>query len=208
MKTFFLCALVLMTGTFTLSAANIKLPPPVKKGGKPMMEVFNARKTVRQYSTKPLSFQQIANLCWAANGINRKDGKRTAPSAINCQEIEVYVLLPQGAYFYNPKTNVLEIRSKGDFRKLAGPRFTSPAALILVANQGKQMRMKKNSIRDHYARIDVGYVSQNIYLYCASANMGTVAVGGVTDRAPAIKKALKLGKDHLVLLGHPVGNLK
>lgn len=208
MKKIMACSLILFAAGMVLSARDIKLPSPVRKGGKAIMEVFNARKTVRQYSAKPLSFQQIANLCWAANGINRKDGKRTAPSAINCQEIEVYVLLPRGAYFYNPKTHTLEERSKGDFRKLAGPRFNSPAALILVADQDKQARMKKQETKDHYARIDVGYVSQNIYLYCASADMGTVAVGGVSDRADAIKKALKLGDSHLVLLGHPVGNLK
>lgn len=208
MKKIMACSLILFAAGMVLSARDIQLPPADKKGGKGIMEVFQARRTVRSYSAVPLSFQQIGDLCWAANGINRKDGKRTAPSAINCQEIEVYVLLPRAAYFYNPKTHTLEERSKGDFRKLAGPRFNSPAALILVANQEKQSRMKKQEARDHYARIDVGYVSQNIYLYCASANMGTVAVGGVSDRADAIKKALKLGENHLVLLGHPVGNLK
>ena len=208
MKIIFVLVLFLFSATMVLSARDITLPPPEKKGGMDMMEVFNSRKTVRKFSRKPLSFQQISNLCWAANGINRKDGKRTAPSAVNCQEIEVFVLLSQAAYYYNPKTHILEERAKGDFRKFAGPRFNSPAALLLIANQGKQMRLKNASARDRYAAIDAGYVSQNIYLYCASANMGTVAVGGVADKADEIRKFLKLGNEYMVLLGHPVGNLE
>lgn len=107
MKKFVQIILILSAGLLA-SAQDIPLPAPQKTVGMPLMEALNARQTGRDFSSKPLSDQQLADLLWAAFGINRPDGKRTAPSARNMQEIDLYVAMPSGLYFYNAQKNILE----------------------------------------------------------------------------------------------------
>ena len=186
-------------------AADIKLPAPQKTGGKSLMESLNARKTIRKYQAKELSMQEISNLLWAACGVNRPDGKRTAPTAVNAQEITLFVLLKKGSYRYDAAKNLLVEINKKDLRKLAAPRFEAPLTLIIASDTAKQSRMKDMAKKIHYSDVDSGYVSQNIYLYCASASLGTVAIGGVADNGDVIRKELGLAESFYPVLGHAVG---
>lgn len=197
-------SLLVFSFVFTLTA-DIKLPPPQKKGGKPLMEALNNRKTIRKYQNKELSLQHISNLLWAAFGVNRPDGKRTAPTAINAREITLFVFMKKGTFRYDAVKNILVEINKKDLRKLPAPRFDAPLTLIIAADTSKQHRMKEMAKKRHYSAVDTGYVSQNIYLYCASAGLGTVAIGGVADKGEAVRKALNLPAHFYPVLGHAVG---
>ena len=187
----------------TLSAQDITLPKPVITGGKPLMQVLNDRATNRNIAEKPLSMAQLSNLLWAATGVNRPDGRMTAPTASNNQEIDVYVFLPQGVYLYDVKEHALVLKLSGDHRKVASPRQGAPSGVLLVyvADFGRMGRYD-DSAKQFYSATDAGYVSQNVYLYCASEGLATVALGGI-DR-PAIMELLNItnGKP---ILGQPVG---
>ncbi len=183
-------------------AQNIQLPAPQKTGGMPLMETLNARQTQRTFSPKPLSEQQLANLLWAAFGISRENGKRTAPSAVNWQEIDIYVALPSGLYLYNAPQNSLDQISDQDFRAQIGRQgFTqkAPVGLIYVSETA---RMKGNET-EFYSATDTGFISQNVYLFCASEGLNTVVIGSV-DKA-ALHAAMKLKPSQKVILTQPVG---
>jgi len=108
MRTQFLFIFLICLG-YSMNAQEIKLPAPNKSGGQALMKVLNERKSARSFSEKELSNQQLSDLLWAANGFNRED-KRTAPTAKNCQELELYVIFKKGIYFYNAKERVLEYK--------------------------------------------------------------------------------------------------
>ena len=188
---------------FYAKADSVKnLPAPQKNGGMPLMQALNERSTKRAYSNTNLTDQQISDLLWCANGVNRQNGKRTAPSAVNRQEIELYLLTSTGVFKYDAVKNTLTEINKGDFRKWAG-KFVSPVYVVLVADLNK-------AVSTHYAKIDSGYVSQNIYLYCASAGLGTCAIGSFdrikdSEKGKKLRDALKLGTKEVVLLTHSVG---
>lgn len=180
---------------------DIPLPAPQKTGGMPLMEALNARQTSRDFSSKPLSEQQLANLFWAACGINRPDGKRTAPSARNMQEIDLYVALPTGLYLYQAKSNMLQQVLDQDIREKTGKQpFTqrAPVNLIYVA---ETERMRGDT--EFYSAVDTGFVSQNVYLFCASEGLHTVVLGMVDKEA--LHAAMKLKPSQRVILTQPVG---
>lgn len=165
----------------TLSAQDIQLPKPQTKGGMPLREVLNARKSARDFSAKTLSDQQLSDLLWAACGVNREDGRRTSPTAINAQEIEVYVFNPQGLYLYLPKENKLQLVKKGDYRTHATPQQNaqeSPLILVFVADLDKFGRLNEED-RLFYSATDTGFASQNVYLFCAQEGLNTVVLGRV-----------------------------
>lgn len=182
-------------------AADIKLPEPRKTGGMPLMEALNARQTQRTFSTKPLSDQQLSDLLWAAFGINRDNGKRTAPSARNMQEISIYAALPSGLYLYNAQQNSLQQILEQDIREQTGKQpfvNIAPVCLIYVSDYD---RMKNES--EFYSAVDTGYISQNVYLFCASEGLHTVVLGSVDKTA--LKAAMKLRPAQHVILTQPVG---
>lgn len=182
-------------------AADIQLPAPQKTGGRPLMETLNARQTQRTFSPKPLSEQQLADLLWAAFGVTRPDGRRTAPSARNMQEIDIYAALPSGLYLYDAKENVLKQTLTQDLRGLVGQQpfaKDAPVGLIYVADYD---RMSEPS--EFYAGVDTGYISQNVYLFCASENLHTVVLGLVDKEA--LQTAMKLKPSQHVILTQPVG---
>ncbi len=188
----------------TVSAQNIKLPAPRKEGGKPLMQALNERQTYRDFSSKQLSNQQLADLLWAANGVNRPEsGKRTAPSARNCQQIEIYVFMEKGVYLYDAKENMLKLMVNGDQRKMVAMQpfpAEAPVLLVMVANYDKMKDMDMEH-KEFYGATDCGNVCQNIYLYCASEGMHTVSLGSI--HRDKIKDLLKFnGK---AILAHPVG---
>lgn len=184
---------------------TISLPKPQQDGGKPLMEALLQRRTTREIDSKPLSPQELSNLLWAGFGINRPENDhRTAPSAMNSQEIELYLLLPEGVYVYGAKVNELKPLMKGDFRtKTGGQDFvkSSPVVLLYVADLPKLEKAKPET-RPFYAGFDAGCVCQNVYLYCASAGLATV----VYDlNRPPVAAALKLRDDQQIIMAQAVG---
>jgi SagB-type dehydrogenase family enzyme len=182
------------------SAQDIALPQPQKTGGKPLMEALSERQTTREYSGRELDEQTLSDLLWAAYGFNRED-KRTAPSANDKQEFIIYAVLKSGVYVYDAKANVLIQKAQGDFRSKAGKQAfvaTAPLNLVYVAD------LTKNSAEG--AATDVGYISQNVYLYCASAGLGTV-VRGWFDK-DEVKTALQLSDTETPILTQTVGYKK
>ena len=171
------------------------LPPPQTAGGMSLRESLQNRHTVRRFADTPLTMQLLSDILWSANGVNRPNGKRTAPSALDKREILIYVALPGGGYFYDPEKHALEKICDTDLRSFCG-RYQAPCYLILVPDKNRQ----PNEI---FAAVDAGYVSQNIYLAATAANLGTCAMGSITDRAKLISE-LKLG-GNVPLLVHPVG---
>lgn len=170
---------------------TIQLNAPDTQRGDAIMTALKNRKSTREFSTKELSLKDLSDLCWAANGINRPEsGKRTAPSAMNKQDIKVYVCTADGSYLYNPQKNTLEPVSSGDIRPLK-----APVCLILVSDTSSD-----------WGAMDAGIVSQNISLFCAGTGMATVPRGSM-DKA-ALKKALKLTGDQTPFFNHPVGYFK
>ena len=178
-------------------AQDVNLLPPQKTGGKSFLETVNLRRSERSYVKKELPAQQLSNLLWVANGFNRDD-KRTVPTAMNLQEMELYVLLDDGVYFYDAKQHHLKAVAKGDFKDALGqPDISNNAALsiIMVAD------LNKSSVES--ARISSGYISQNIYLFAASEGLGTVARGSF--KQDELSKLLGLTDKQTVILVQPVG---
>lgn len=196
----FLCGTVLAEQLRTL-----KLPAPQTNGGKPLMQALAERKSMREFSSEELSSQMLSDLLWAANGVNRPDGRRTAPSAHNAQEIDVYVAKAEGLYLFNANANALEPISGGDIRSLVGKQSFvkgAPVGLIFVADL-KKLGGGSEADAAFYSAVDTGYISQNVYLYCASAGLSTVALGWVDKEELA--KALRLRPDQRIILTQPVG---
>lgn len=169
---------------------DITLKEPQTKKGKPIMTALSERKSVREFKDKGLDLQTLSNLLWAANGVNRPDGKRTAPSAMNRQEIEVYACLKSGVYFYNAPKNILEFKDSGDCRLK-----NAPVTLLIVADSPADSK---------WAGVDAGIVSQNISLFCAGMGLATVPQGSMPKED--FMKMLKFdGTKKQILLNHPVG---
>ena len=192
--------------------APIKLPPPDMKGGKPLMQCLKDRKTDRSFSTKKLPVEVLSNLLWAACGINRPEsGKRTAPSAVNWQEIDVYVAMEEGLYIYNAKAHRLEPVLKNDLRKnttqLLQPSRSSvagaPMQLIYVADYEKINFLVNDEDKKLYSSADTGFISQNVYLYCVSEGLAT-GVRGMVDKE-ALSREMKLRDKQKIILVQAVG---
>ena len=192
--------LLLLVFPFALNAENIKLPTPVKNGGIPLMEALNARQSTRVFSEKELSANTLSNLLWAAFGYNRTD-KRTAPSAMNKQSIDIYVATKNGIYLYDAKQNELQMKVKGDYRKQTGMQPFVGSAFMEIVYVAKNVSDNNEML---YA--DCGFIAQNVYLYCASENLGTVVRGSVPKEKLA--KILELSDKNRILLCQTVGYKK
>lgn len=171
----------------------------------PLLEVFKERKSTRKMAPEVLSEDMVSSLLWAANGYNRRgEKKRTAPSAMNCQEIDMYVFDADGVYVYNADRHSLILVADGDHRSEIAdqPMFKmAPISIVLVANYDKMGKMDEEN-KKFYGALDAGYVSQNINLFCASARLATVPCGGLNrDR---IMEILSL-KNAKPIVAHPVG---
>lgn len=207
-KTLLLALVALLLGSVAV-AQDIKLETPNDNSSMPLVESLALRHSVRSYSSQPIAPDELSNLLWAAYGYNRPEAKkRTAPSAMNMQEMDIYVYTSEAIYLYDAANNNLVFVVKGDHRKeISGqPHFAkAPISIVIVADYDRmkeKMKSADQATLDFYAAVDCGYVSQNIYLYAAAAQMGTVACGGI-DR-DAIAKRLRL-KNAKVMLAHPVG---
>jgi SagB-type dehydrogenase family enzyme len=205
------CALLLICIAFVLSvhaqdAKPIQLPSPQTDIGKPLMQVLKLRQSARAFDTRALPLQELSNLLWAAAGINRPDvNRRTAPSAMNWQEVDVYVTLAEAAYLYDAKANTLKPIVAKDLREATGKQpfvKDAPLNLVYVADVTK---MKNANEQDQllYSAADVGFIAQNVYLYCASQGLAVV-VRGLVDRS-ALAKALSLRPEQKVMFAQTVG---
>ena len=193
-----------------LAAQDIVLSAPDKTGGKPLMQALDERQTSRSFATDDLSLQQLSDLFWAAWGYNRpSEKKRTAPSSRNVQEIDVYAALRSGLYLYDADKHILKQIHNRDIRSLTGTQdFVGTAALnlIYVADMAKFGKKEGDEIKDSELLspyVNTGFIAQNVYLYCASANLGCVVRGMVPKDILAPEMGLR--SNQRIILGHTVG---
>lgn len=208
---YILIAALAFASLVNINAQDIKLNEPVKTGGISVMEAFAKRQSSSEFADKELSIQDLSNLLWAANGINRENGKKTAPSAQNSQDIDIYVALPNAVYKFDAQANNLILISEGDYRGLAGGKKDNPlppSILYIVADASKYKPSAYNSI-EHITdmnKVDAGIVSQNISIFCSGMGLGTKPRAQMNHAE--LKKVLKLSDSQTLMLNHPVGYLK
>lgn len=169
------------------------------------MEAISKRHSAREFASKELPLPLLSNLLWAAYGVNRSNGERTAPSALNAQEIDLYVALPSGAYLYDAQENFLELVVESDVRRVTGYQDfvdEAPLDLVFVADHSR-MKLVPASQRISYGSAAAGAISQNVYLFAASNDLCTVIRAWI-DR-DAIAEALGLDHDQQVLFSQTVG---
>jgi len=212
---------ILVNTSFTVAAEEevIKLPPPQKDGGMPLMKALNLRKSTRGDfgPYKKLSMQKLSNLLWAADGINadgiiRKGNYRTAPSAVNWQNIDIYVTTADGLYLYDVENHALIVLGKKDVRSVSGQQDfvnNAPVNLIYIADYAKAKLGGRGEVMptaEPWSYVGVGAIAQNVYLWCASENMASI-VRAMVDKE-AIRKTLKLREDQHVMLAHTIAHFK
>jgi len=183
----------------------IALPPPRSEGGMPLMNALKLRHSTREYSDRPLPEQTLSDLLWAAFGINRPNGDRTAPYARHIMVIDIYVAMVDGVWIYEPKTHALLPYLTGDIRAQTGLQDfvgTAPLNLVYVAH-GERLMDDSPEERRLLASVDTGFIGQNVYLFCASEGLATVFRGSVDY--PKLKRTLKLPRQQFVTFAQTVG---
>lgn len=199
-------ALILCAASlFAQEPKPVPLPGPQTQIGRPLMQVLKERRSTRTFNPEKLPAQVLSNLLWAAFGVNRPEsGKRTAPSAMDWQEIDVYVAAAEGLYLYDAKANQLIPVVRDDIRAQTGTQpFVKDAPLNLVYVADLARTRSSSADRDMYVAADTGFIAQNVYLFCASEGLATVVRGSI-DR-PALAKAMRLRPDQRIILAQTVG---
>ena len=185
---------------------RIALPPPRTAGGLPLMQALQRRESRRSFAPQPLEPQELSDLLWAAAGVNRTElGGRTAPSALNAQEVSVHAAMADGLYRYLPAEHALERTADTDMRAVTGYQDfvdTAPLDLVYVADLSAASLVPVAQ-REAYAQVAAGAMAQNVYLFCASAGLATV-IRAWLDRS-ALARAMQLHADQMVLLAQTVG---
>jgi SagB-type dehydrogenase family enzyme len=172
------------------------------------MEVLKERKSSRSYRNEKIPMRVLSDMLWAAWGVNRpEEGRRTAPSARNNQEIDIYVLIPEGVYLYDAKDHILSPVVTQDIRELASrnnprPLDIAPVVLLYVADFARMARSTDEQ-KVSFSAADAGFICQNVYLYCASERLATV-VRAILDR-PELTKVMKLRPEQKIILAQSVG---
>lgn len=191
----------------SVADTTVSLPAPRLRTGLPLMEALERRHSHREFSARGLDRATLADLLWAAWGINRPaQGLRTAPSARDWQEIDVYVVLPAGAYRYDAARRELHLVALGDHRAATGVQDFVGAAAVNLVYVADLARMTDAPAEDRafYSALDTGFIAQNVYLHCASAGLACV-VRGLVDR-PALARVLALGPDQRIIVAQSVGH--
>ena len=186
------------------SAKPVPLPKPRTEGGMPILSALQKRSSSREFRPEPLPAQLLSDLLWAAAGVNRPDGRRTAPSARNRQSLDVYVVKADGAFLFDPKTHALVPVASGALRALTGGQpfvATAPVNLVYVVDGARQEDASAEAAL--FGGSEAGFVAQNVYLFCASEGLSTVVRGMVQRQALA--KALGLRPEQKILLAQTVG---
>ena len=211
MRSLFVFLIGCMTGfsVYAQDLQEIKLNAPDKTRGSAVMKALSDRMSVREFDTKALSLQDISDLLWAAHGINREDGRRTAPTASNKQEIDVYAIFAEGAYFYDAQAHLLKPVAKGDYRGLVAVSQdyaqVAPLCLVIVMNLEKMGDPAVEQTKLMCA-VDAGIVCQNINVFCAAVGLSTVP-RATMDKAE-LQKVLKLSATQVPIMNNPVGYKK
>ncbi len=199
---------MLSTALAQSPTGSIKLSPPDMRGGKPLMATLKDRASTKTYADQALTPELLSNLLWAAFGVNRPDsGKRTAATAFDCQNIDIYVVSKEGATRYDAKAHRLETVSGKDLRSLAATQDYARVAALQLVYVADDTKMARGSVEKKalYAAFHAGSISQNVYLFCASAGLGSVVRDGV-DRA-ALKTALALQEHQHIVMAQTVGSI-
>jgi len=207
---YFILALLVALPVLILADESkpVKLPDPRTDGGKALMQALKERKSAREFSPRELPMDVMSDMLWAADGINRPDSARhnhTAPSAMDMQEIDIYVAKADGLYLYDAAANALTQILPDDIRALTGTQAfvkNAPVNLIYVADYSRMGKLG-DADKVFYSATDTGFISENVYLYCASAGLNTV-VRALIDKA-ALAKAMKLRQDQKIILAQTVG---
>jgi len=193
----------------TVAAAQelkpLELPPPRSEGGMPLMAALKLRRSTREYSNRPLPAQTLSDLLWAAFGVNRPSGDRTAPYWRHVMVMDIYVAMADGVWIYEPKAHTLLPHLQGDIRAQTGLQSfvaTAPLNLVYVAH-GERMTDISPEERRLYASVDTGFIGQNVYLFCASEGLATVFRGSVDY--PKLAQTLKLPDQQFVTFAQTVG---
>ena len=195
---------------------NIRLPKPQKDLEFSLMKALEKRRSIRKWIDTPLSEQELSNLLWAACGVTKNKygkvkSKRTAPSACNSQEIRVYVLLANGAYLYSEENHELVKILKKDIREYIGTQKMmrcAPMGLVFVADLSRMTSpfVRKKDAQRFSAWVNTGYVSQNVYLYCAASKLGTVALA-LIDREK-VRTLMGLKEHEKIVITQVVGHIQ
>jgi nitroreductase len=184
----------------------VQLLKPSADAGNPFLQLLWKRKSSREFSPEPLPVGILSNLLWAAFGINRPDGRRTAPTASNRQEIDVYAATAGGLYLYDARANRLKPVLGEDIRGMTTSRQSFvkevPVNLIYVADYSK-MGTVPDEMKAIYSAVATGCIGQNVYLYCASEGLSTVVRASMNRSALA--SAMKLRGDQRIVLAQSVG---
>lgn len=212
MKRFLIVATTLVAACFVSCAqktpAVIKLNEPTYNEGLTLMQALKERKSSSGFTEQEIGLQDLSNILWASVGVNREDGRRTSPTGSNRQEIEVYAFFKTGAYWYNYKNHTLELVKEGDWRSLTGRQEAANAYmdLLFIADTDKTGPGANAGEAATVSYVDVGYVSQNVYLACANAGIGSRARGGWDQKK--VVETLGLKESMIVVLGQTVGYCK
>lgn len=197
---------IFYSASFAESAKPLKLLAPQTDNGVALMQALKDRKSTRQFSPKELPLQVLSDMLWAASGISRPEfGLMTAPTAMNMQEIDIYVAKQDGLYLFDAKENTLIPVLSKDIRAITGKQpfvKDAPINLVFVADLSKMSRLSSQDA-DFYAATDTGFISENVYLFCASSGLVTV-VRGLVDKS-ALARAMKLRPDQKIILAQTVG---
>ncbi len=197
---------IFSTITYAQELKPIKLLEPQTNIGKPLMQALKNRHSSREFSNEKLPLQMLSNLLWAAFGVNRPElGMRTAPSAVNCQDIDIYVALEEGLYIYDAKANMLNPVLAEDIRGATGMQpfpKTVPVDLIYVSDQSRMTKATQEQ-KDFYSGVNTGFIGQNVYLFCASEGLATVTIAMIDK--PALAKKMSLRPDQKIMVVQPVG---
>ena len=199
-----------MTTLHAQGAGELKLNRPDLNRGVNVMKAFSDRHSDREFSTRKLSLQDLSDLLWAANGVNRpEDGKRTAPSALNKQDVDIYVFLAKGVYLYDASKHVLKLVAEGDHRAVVAGRQDfvkqAPVSLVYVSDLSR-FGMGQDEQVKLMGAMDAGIVSQNVNLFCAGVGLSTVPRASMDQEA--LRKLLKLSDTQVPMMNNPVGYSK
>lgn len=183
----------------------IALPTPQAEGGMSLIGALKLRRSTREYSERALSVQTLSNLLWAAFGVNRPSGDRTAPYWRHVMVLDVYVAKADGVWLYDPKKHALQPYLNEDIRAQTGLQdfvASAPLNLIYVAH-GERMKDVSPEERRLYASVDTGFIGQNVYLSCAAEGLGSVFRAAVDY--PKLARSLRLPEEQFVTFAQTVG---
>lgn len=184
----------------------IELNKPDLKSGLTVMEALSLRASAEEFKDEKLSIPDLSNLLWAANGVNRStSGKRTAPSAMNAQDIDVYVFVQEGVFLYDASRHILNGVAEGDQRALVADNqaeMAKAAAILVLVSDLARFKTGTDSLKLSWAAFDAGIVSQNISIFCAGAGLKTRTRASMNQQK--IREVLQLKDSQHLMLNNPV----